>query len=327
MRDTSIEYHLRRLNDLFSGQTPDPPFFLRGIGHPIQNPRCIGMYDRPEDFAEDGIRYLRPLAPESLLSEDVFRPLCLTLNLYQTHFIDRVFGCEVWYQERENQWYNRYLPTPVGELEMPDLDDDPTWRQAKEITAAYLSKDLDGLYLATPTLSSPLNIAVNLYGEEILAAMHTDPEAARHDLRVINDVIVRMHRWFIDTVPREILQPVVPAGRFQPPGHGQLCGCTTQLLSPEMYAEFIAPLDAEILGLYPRGGMIHLCGAHTQHIPVWREMKILKSVQMNDRAADDFDLYYEGLREDQILYLNPTETVTAEYALRKTGGHRLVVCE
>jgi hypothetical protein len=42
------------------------------------------------------------------------------------------------------------------------------------------------------------------------------------------------------------------------PGHGQLCGCTTQLVSGKMYADFIAALDDELLSLYPHGGMIHL---------------------------------------------------------------------
>ena len=30
-----------------------------------------------------------------------------------------------------------------------------------------------------------------------------------------------------------------------------------------------------MLSLYPHGGLLHLCGAHTQHIPVWREMAAL----------------------------------------------------
>ena len=118
---------------------------------------------------------------------------------------------------------------------------------------------------------------------------------------------------------------MVAAWRTQPPGFGQLCGCTTQLLSPRHYREFVAPFDAELLGGYPHGGMIHLCGRHTQHIPTWREMKELRSLQLNDRAADDLAHYWSGLREDQILYVNPTATTSLERIMQITGGKRVVI--
>ncbi|NCQ36412.1 hypothetical protein GW813_15350, partial [bacterium] len=79
------------------------------------------------------------------------------------------------------------------------------------------------------------------------------PEAAKHDLRVINEVICDLHRWYLDAVPAEQLQCIVPGGRRQPPGCGQLCGCACQVLSAEQYREFVAPLDEELLSLYPNG--------------------------------------------------------------------------
>lgn len=87
-----------------------------------------------------------------------------------------------------------------------------------------------------------------------------------------------------------------------------------------------APLDDELLSLWPRGGMIHLCGAHTQHIPAWREMKSLRAVQLNDRAAEDYEVYFRQLRDDQIIYLHPTLTMSVERAMAISGGERLVLC-
>jgi len=71
--------------------------------------------------------------------------------------------------------------------------------------------------------------------------------------------------------------------------------------------------------------MIHLCGAHTQHIAVWREMRSLRAVQMNDRAVDDLGIYYRELREDQILYANPYDKMPIERILETTGARRTVV--
>ena len=54
-------------------------------------------------------------------------------------------------------------------------------------------------------------------------------------------------------------------------------------------------------------------------------MKSLKAVQVNDRAAEDLQLYFDGLREDQILYLCPCKGMTVERAMEITGGKRLVI--
>jgi hypothetical protein len=94
-----------------------------------------------------------------------------------------------------------------------------------------------------------------------------------------------------------------------------------------MYKEFIAPLDEALLGVYPNGGMMHLCGAHTHLIPAFKNMPNLRAVQVNDKAAGDLRYYFEGLREDQIIYLNPCEEMPVKEALEITNGKRLVIAD
>jgi len=158
------------------------------------------------------------------------------------------------------------------------------------------------------------------------AQQKTRQNGHKQDLRVITDTILTLTGWSLDTLPPDRYQPICVNGRFQPPGWGQICGCTTQLVSAEQYRDFIGPLDAEVLGCYPKkSGLIHLCGAHAQHIPLWREMKEVHAVQLNDRAAEDFELYFRNLREDQVIYLNPTATMTVAKALAISGGRRVVL--
>jgi hypothetical protein len=71
--------------------------------------------------------------------------------------------------------------------------------------------------------------------------------------------------------------------------------------------------------------MIHLCGDHDQHIPTWQAMQSLRAVQMNDRATEDLPYYFNQLRPDQILYVNPCEQMPVEKILSITGGQRLVL--
>lgn len=277
-------------------------------------------YTDPEAWV---IECLELAAAQPECTDNRFAPLCVEYPIFGVHFIDRMFGADVFF--KDGQWNARYLPTPVGGLRTPDLEKNETWQLARRATKAFLEADVKLPLFGMPTLSSALNIMVNLYGEEALVAMLDDEEAAQHDLKVINDLIRTLHRWYRENVPAQQLQPVVSWARTQPPGSGQLCGCTCQLLSGPLYQEMIAPLDDALLADYPRGGMIHLCGMHAQQIPAFREMKHLRALQLNDRAAHDLKLYLDGLREDQIIYLDPCEGMTVEKAMEISGGKRIVL--
>jgi len=157
--------------------------------------------------------------------------------------------------------------------------------------------------------------------------MLVEPENAVHDFGVINDLLKDIHQYYRSIIPEKQLQPVISWNRTQPPGYGQLCGCTSQLVSAEAYNTQIASLDNELLGVYPKGGMMHICGRHTQHIPAFKAMKNLKSIQINDRAAHDLEIYFNELRDDQLIYLNPCPGMPVDKAMDITGGKRLVIAD
>ncbi len=244
--------------------------------------------------------------------------------LYGVHFVDKIFGAEVTCLESSGQWNTRYLTTPIGTLQKPDLETNETWLLAKRMAEAFLKWDVTGIMFKPQVIASPLNIAVNLYGAEILIAMIEEPENAAHDLRVITDTLVELHRWYREHIPAQQLQ-MICGGRTQPPYYGQICGCSTQLVSPELYEKFIMPLDDEVLGVYPEGGLIHLCGSHAHLIPQFAKMKNLKNLQLNDRAAEDMELYARGLRADQTLYVAPCEGMPTERIKELSVLHRTIL--
>ena len=83
------------------------------------------------------------------------------------------------------------------------------------------------------------------------------------------------------------------------------------------------PLDDALLGVYPHGGLIHLCGSHTQLIPLFAKMPHLKCVQLNDKAAEDLKFYVDGLRDDQVIYFNPCEGISTKQALQIAGEKKI----
>ena len=84
------------------------------------------------------------------------------------------------------------------------------------------------------------------------------------------------------------------------------------------------PLDDELLSLWPHGGMIHLCGSHKHLIPLFAQMPHLRAVQLNDLAADQLKEYADGLREDQVIYMSPTQNMPLEKTLEVAKGRRMV---
>jgi len=312
-----------RMRDLFDGKENDynskKVYTLHGVAPRPRN--GSDLYTAPEDWVIECLETM--YAQRDACFHEGFTPICISYPAYGVHYVDKVLGANVRFHA--GQWNTDYLTAPIGSLEMPDLDKNPTWQCTKRAVETFLEADVKLPLQATPVLARALNILINLYGQEGFIAMFEDEDAVRHDLDVINTLIRTLHRWYIDNIPKEQLQPVISWARTQPPGYGQLCGCTTQLLGAELYREFIAELDDAILGEYENGGMIHLCGSHTQHLETFRNMKNLRSLQLNDRAAEDLALYLEGLRDDQILYVNPCEGMPVEKILDISKGERIVL--
>ena len=310
-----------RLEDVFHGKDNNCVFSVCGM---LMKGKS-DAFREPEKWTEECLEELAENYSEKILDKNIFVPLCVEYGIYGVHYIDKIFGAEVYYEN--GQWYNRYIDTEIGTLKYPDLSKNETFNLS--IRAAKFFADSGALLplFGLPTIASALNIAVNLYGQEILMEMLYNPENALKDLKTINHLLMYIHRAFRNILPYRQLQPVISWVRTQPPGYGQLCGCTTQLISSSLYSDYVAELDNELLGVYENGGMIHLCGSHLQHLESFRKMKNLKAIQINDRAAWDLKDYYEGLREDQIIYLDPCSGMTVEKALKITGGHRLVIME
>lgn len=315
-----------RLRNLFDGKYTDGNVFAVN-GFTGITPLGWLPFDQDADPEFWVIESLEALSKSAgrIQNDVMFVPPCLECGPCGVHYIDKILGANVYYSA--GQWYNDYLKTPVGELEMPDVARNKTFLLSINAAKAFVKQNVKLPLYGLPTIASPLNIAVNLYGGEILMEMLANPETAARDLRVITDVLKYIHTEFIKALPFGQLQPVLSFNRTQPPGYGQVCGCTTQLVSAETYKEMVAPLDEEILNLYPHGGMIHLCGRHTQHISTFRGMKSLRSVQLNDAAAKDLEVYFKELRKDQIIYLNPCADMPIDKAMEITKGERLVIAD
>ena len=256
-----------------------------------------------------------------------WRPFALSLGRYDLHFASAVMGCPVFHKGDGPVWWTSLskLGMRLEDFRSPDLDENAIFQEMLGISKFVVEATEGRVPVEIPYVSEPLVAAVDMFSEDFLACLAREPDLAGQVLDRISATILEMRRRFFEAVPGA---PVYAHGffsRMMPRGYTLLYGCTTQLISGEMYREHIRCRDRDLFTCHARGGCIHLCGTHTQHIDAWRDMPEVKSLQLNDAANDDLEEYWRNLRPDQFVILVPSERMTAESALEVTGGRRLVI--
>lgn len=313
------EKHIERLTRLYDGEELDTPFVYGGYAAKAE----ADPFAEPEKWADEALTDLAEHA-ELAADEKVFRPLTAYHWFYGVHFTDRVFGAPV--RSNNGQWWSDGVSNEIGELPVPDLETNETWKMIQRHTLALVNAGVKLPFYTPQVLGEPWNQLFNLYHDEALYGFYDDPDGMKRDLGVMTDTLVQMHEWFLKTIPADQFQPILPEARFQPRGCGQMCGCATHLISHDIYEEFIREHDERIAALYPRGVMLHLCGGHTQHLPSWREMPGIRAFQLNDRAMDDLEAFYKQTRKDQFIHHWPTKEITITRGLELTeGGKRSAI--
>jgi len=319
-------HHRARVAALYAGQRLDPPVAIcgriYGRSHGLWGTNETDMLAEPEAWLEDVLRGMAAGAAQAA-DRATFRPLSIEVDPLGVHYIDALFGARTCFHA--GQVWSDPLDCDPADIAPPDLPHSSVFLASLALARRAIARTQGRVLVTTPVLSCPANIGMNLFGERLLEAMIERPAAARHALRVITDAILACARAFAQAIPDAVRRGSVACSRCAPPGFGQIDGCATQLVSARHYEEFLAPPDAEVLRASPHGGMIHLCGAHAQHIPAWSRMPELRAVQLNDRAAEDLARYAGGLRPDQILYVAPTPSMPVERILRITRGERVVL--
>ncbi|HGJ67049.1 TPA: hypothetical protein ENS27_16945 [bacterium] len=322
----ATEYHQNRLKAFYSGQQIDEVIAIAGRmfghNHGLAGINEIDMLRKPDEWLDDVLKDMSQYAHES---NDMitFKPLTIEIDPLGVHYIDAIFGADVYIHDQ--QTWSDQLDIDLDDLQMPDLSNNQVFQESLILTRKAVELTQGKIFITTPVLSCAINIGINLFGERLLESLITRPESAKRALKLINDVIIECTKAFFEIIPDNIRRNSVACNRFAPDCFGQIDGCATQLVSENQYSNFFAELDDELLSISKNGGMMHLCGTHTQHISTFRSMKNLRSIQINDRAAEDLNLYFNGLRSDQIIYVAPTASLSLDRILEITKGKRLIL--
>lgn len=117
----------------------------------------------------------------------------------------------------------------------------------------------NGLYIGEPDMQGPFNIAHAVAGEEILTGPYLEPEQFHAVMAKVTELWIQSLKNLRKWIGPEWLYPVQKQVV-------RIAECSVNLVSPEIYKEFILPYDLKIVHAFKQALLIHTCsGPHVFH--------------------------------------------------------------
>ncbi|MFZ2655565.1 MAG: hypothetical protein WAX69_11605 [Victivallales bacterium] len=214
----------------------------------------VEMPDTPEgNLAREIIQLLNPLK--------MLNPVTACLGLGKgTGTLATMFGIpldpSVGNSPAHTLTFDEILAMPEPEVETAGLM--PEMRRKIEFIKRNLSPG-NGLYIGLPDTQGPFNIAHAIAGEEILTGPYIDPEKFHAVMSRVTELWIRSVKTLREWIGPEWLDPVSKRSVH-------IAECSVNLVSPEIYIEFILPYDLKIAHAFKQRLSIHTCsGPHVFH--------------------------------------------------------------
>lgn len=185
---------------------------------------------------------------------------------YGDRFMAALWGCEIVYEPGRAP-AALSLPEPrrcMEQLRSPDLDASPVIK--KTIEKAEDLKRRHGRCQACINFGGPLNNAVSVFGEEILAVCAEAPDLARQVLQMMGEAILAVHDRVVCRING--VEPAV--SRRDGWGIGN---CPVCMIAPETYAEVVLPVDKWMRDQFAGGFGLHHCGVFDRYAEVYRPLR------------------------------------------------------
>ena len=245
-----------------------------------------------------------------LLADGGTNRLAVRCN-YGTGIIPSLFGCELFALDDSADT----LPTarPLGGQRIAALLDAgvPDLRAGlggavfdmadrfNEVLARYpvLGRNV-ALY--HPDTQGPIDLVELIWGSEMFLAFCDDAEQMRGFLGLVTDTYISfMRRWFaLAPAPRPYC---VHWGLLQR-GPVMLRNDSLMNLSPDIYTQFVRPLDQRIFDALG-GGAVHFCGRGDHFIAAMSQMRDLSCIALSQPHLNDMEMVYRHTVDKGIKLL------------------------
>jgi len=186
------------------------------------------------------------------------------IEAYGHRFVPALFGCGIKYAKDQppSAMHLDVDLEKMDTLEIPDFEKSEVVRRALE-DADLLYKKY-GCCSGAINMGSPLNVAVNMYGETFLIACALEPDAARHVLFVIAKTQLKLYH--------ELCAKIEPGAFPVPIENWNYGNCPAIMISPEMYEAVVLPVDLWFRDK-TRSFILHHCGVFDKYIDLYTRLR------------------------------------------------------
>jgi len=227
--------------------------------------------------------------------------LCVRAN-YGTGILSSLFGAEIFEMPRQMNT----LPTTrtigdtekireISECGIPDLTGGFGQRVfefgelCREVFAGY-PKIEKYVSVYHPDTQGPLDICELLWGCEMFYAMYEDPDLVHAMMTLLTDTYTAFMKKWYEIYP---IRPDINVhwASIRHKGVILLRDDSAMNLSPDLYAEFAAPYDGELLKRFG-GGAVHFCGRGDHYIETLTSLPGLTGINMSQPELNDMEKIY-----------------------------------
>lgn len=252
--------------DLMAGRVPRYPPITMGLQ--IEPP--AGDAPRGEPPPLQRLAEALEGAAAGLAMENPIRP-CLPVGLGGVGFLATAFGAKL---DSDNPAAATVVKEPLSPSELercaePDPLTGGLTPQVLQYIDLIKAATPEWLKLWLPDMQGPFNIAHQLMGSEIFLEIGDQPKRLHRFMQRITDHFIAVHRLLCERIGPARLHPS-DNNRYR------IAECSCNLVSTDVYEEFVLPYDLQICRHYGNRVAIHPCaGRHVidetlRHLPVVR---------------------------------------------------------
>ena len=238
--------------------------------------------------------------------------LCVRAN-YGSAIMSSLFGAEIFVMPRETNT----LPTTrsfnstdkmrsLVEAGIPDLRGGFGSRVfefgeiCREVFSRY-PKIEKYVTVYHPDAQGPLDISELMWGQEMFYSMYDEPDLVHSVMSLVTETYTLFLRKWYEIYPLHT-DHNVHWGHIRHRGALMLRNDSAMNLSNELYAEFAAPYDGELLRRFG-GGAVHFCGRGDHYIETLCSIPMMYGVNMSQPELNDMEKIYRNTVDKGIKLL------------------------
>ncbi len=192
------------------------------------------------------------------------RPLLGTDLLAAGYLLSELMGCGIRYQADNSPQVEcmDLDEDSIDQIQVPDLDTSEVWQRTQKQIDYLLEKY--GHVETYVNLQGIQNIAMDIMGQELMVSYYTAPEEINGLLEKITKMSIEVGKRF-KALSNDVSGGVTAIVRQTVPECYLTSNCSVEMISNDLYEEFLLKYDQELANAFGNFG-IHHCGKSMEHV-------------------------------------------------------------